>query len=233
MKTKLKRIMSCILTFIFAISVMAVPSMEAHATTFKRFDYYMGQDLQYLIYNSGGSRYMSDYKLISVKSSNPNVVSTKIINSSDIYDNMSENGQNYAVCTAKKPGKATITYKYKVGGYTYTDKLKWEIVKYKNPFSSVKIGKQDYKKAFNQSKDITIPVSNEKQKLSIKLKKGYELSGISLSYRAKYWMNLYMGGKWEGIANNTKVDTKTIDVITVSVRDKKRGETETYEIYVE
>lgn len=112
--------------------------------------------------------------------------------------------------TAKKPGKVTVTCTVKQDGKKYITKCKYTVLKYTNPLSKLKLGNKSYKSKYNKNTEYEIPVSKKKQTLSVKVKKGYEITDI---YGIK-------NGKMKDIKNNSKIQTSKFDVIYIRIQDK-------------
>lgn len=115
------------------------------------------------------------------KSSNKSVAAPKL---------MSGDGWCCMTVKFKKPGKATITFKY--GTKTY--KGTWTVKKYENPFKTLKIGGKDYKAQANvsnfegymdyednplsQNSSARMKQSMSGKRISIKMKTGWKLVSI-------------------------------------------------------
>lgn len=112
---------------------------------------------------------------------------------------------------ALKPGKVTIKCTVTQGEKTYTKKCKYEILKYKNPLSSLKIGNKNYAPFFNESTDTIVDGIKGKQKVSVKVKKGYKLVRLYI----------YKNGEQVTVKNGSKIDIKK-NALYIEVKDKKK-----------
>lgn len=215
MDKKLKTIKNITFTFVLALTIVLLPKVEtAAAQIATKTDYYNGNNTTYTI-----NGYTSDWKVISIKSSNKAVASVKICNKAN------KKAKCYAVCTAKKPGSTIITYKYKQFGKTYTNKFKWVIKKYNSPISNVTIGTQDYTTDFKKKSQIPFINNGGEQKISVKVKKGYTVDAIYLYYRAKRsdtrtYLNETM---WDGVRveNGSVANMNYVDAVEILIKDKK------------
>lgn len=113
---------------------------------------------------------------------------------------------------AQKPGKVTIKCTVVQGEKTYTKKCKYEILKYKNPLSSLKIGKKNYAPLFNEATDTIVKGIKGKQKISVKVKKGYKLVRLYI----------YKNGVQTTVKNGSKIDIKKT-ALYIEVQDKKKN----------
>lgn len=216
MKKAFERVIRCSLMAAVLVLIILVPTMETEAAAVPTStSFYEGKNTKYKI-----SGYSSDWEILSIKSSNKKVVTTKI------YKKPSSTGKNYAVCTAKKPGNAIITYKYKMNGYTYTYKFKWKIVKYKNPLLSFTIGDTEYASKFNKKSYVTFENDGGEKMVSIKAKNGYTVDSFYVYYRVKNWARekKYVNGMASSkkrFDNNSVVDMTNVDAISITMKDKK------------
>ena len=141
-----------------------------------------------------------------VKSSNKSVVKV------EVFDN---NGTVYVGLQPKKIGKATVTFKYKLKGKTYSAKVKVKVVKYTNALKSLKIGSTEYASRFNKEDYIFLD-KKLSGKLNIKLKSGYTLGGIYLYKRGG-------GGLPKTLKNGKKITVKKGYGMNISIRKNSTG----------
>ena len=79
----------------------------------------------------------------------------------------------------KKPGKVTVTCKYKYKGKVYTEKIKVSVYKYKNPVSSLKIDGKELRGKFSKKLTIKHGFKNlKKAKVVIKAADGWKIQSI-------------------------------------------------------
>lgn len=112
--------------------------------------------------------------VISLKSSNKKVASAKVID----FDG----NECAVVIDGKKAGDATISFKIKYDGKTYSYKCKVHVRKFINPFKTLKIGTlelEEYldKASLSEAINAHVPLKKtlKNKKLSFKLKKGWKL----------------------------------------------------------
>lgn len=102
-----------------------------------------------------------------------------------------------------KKGTTTLSFKLKVNGKKKSYKVKVQVKGYVNPFSSLKIGSANYASRYNSagSNNYIHTSSAIKGKLSIKLKKGWELTPETGIYTG----NIYGGELLKAVKNNTSI----------------------------
>lgn len=120
----------------------------------------------------------------------------------------------------KKTGSTTVKVTVKNGSKKKVHTLKLQIKKYENPLSTFKVGSTSYKNKLNKRKNwyADKPKKNQKVKLNIKAKKGFEITNISYGY--------YKNGQYKSqtLRNGQKFTLhKQASWISVSYRDKKTG----------
>ena len=110
---------------------------------------------------------------------------------------------------AKKPGKTTLTYKFKGKKH----KVKIRIYKYRNPVASFKVGGKQYKSRYNKkqiidfgTKRITLPAG----KVKVVPAKNWKLKTIDFTW----------AGAGKTIKNGGKMP-KNAEYMTVTLRNKK------------
>lgn len=134
---------------------------------------------------------------------------------------------------AKKTGKAKVTYKVKLtNGKTkkYVSNIK--VVKYKNPFKSLKLDSKNYAKKFNKktgkTEGISYSTKKKSVKISIKAASGCKIKSIK---RCQYSST----GKetWSKVKNNTSVKLiKGAAIIQIKMYNKNTKATDKFDIYV-
>ena len=171
MKKKTSKILSLIMAFAVAFSMIIIPqTLAVHA------DGSTGQPVNYTTktatlatgyYNVNlGKRYNSSKDKIRVSTSNKRVVA--------IEDKSDPSIQ------LKKPGKATVTFTvYKKSGAKKSYKMKIKAVKYQNPFKSVKIGSKEYRSKFKNDVEYELEMGSGKYKVSVVPAKGWKIEKIT------------------------------------------------------
>ena len=117
-----------------------------------------------------------------------------------------------------KPGKASVSFKYKWKGTTKKYTFRFVIEKYVCPVKTFKIGTRNYTSAFKTDfkKSISKKVSG---KVNIKAKKGWTLESIAFTNN----------GQYKEIKNGTKVTLTKDAKVMASFRDAK-GEYSTLQV---
>ena len=118
----------------------------------------------------------------------------------------------YVAINMKKPGKTTVTFNVKYKGKTVKAKTKVEIRKYVNPFKSLKIGSKNYASKFKENPYCTL-TKTAKGKMTIKLKSGYKIKGIST-------YNGNDGSGYKILKNKKNITIKKGYVLSISVLPK-------------
>lgn len=164
--------MAGVVAMLFAMSVGAG---AARADVFvDSYDLATAKGEKTVAYYPGDNSYGLNYYLISakskkspkkVKSSNKKVLSVTAGN---------ENGYALILLECKKPGTATVSYKFK--GKTH--KVKFNVVKYKCPLKTLKVGKKNYTSAFKKSAYGETGGKALSGKVKVKLKDGWKVAKI-------------------------------------------------------
>ena len=175
MKKKLTKILSMLL--VFAMVMCLVPPVEASAASRKPW---FPKELALDYYDKNQSQNMTDwvfgndstnYKITELKSSDKNVLTVFKLYS----------GYTSLYMRVRKPGKATITFKVKVGNKTYSYKCKVTVHDYENPFKSLKIGKTNYASEFSYMDYYSLKGrKNLKGKLAITTNKNWKIERIEI-----------------------------------------------------
>lgn len=114
---------------------------------------------------------------------------------------------------ALKPGTVTIKCTVTQGGKTYEKKCKYKILQYKNPLKSLKIGGKNYNSAFDSATDFMLKGVKGKQKISVKVGKGYKLSRIYT----------YKKGEQVAIKNGSKINLSKTTAFYIEIKNKKKN----------
>lgn len=151
--------------------------------------------------NENSYDYKIPKKVISVKSSNKSVATIKKI------------ANNYVRVVAKKQGTTTLVVNAK--GTTYQCKL--NVVKYKNPFKTVKVGGTNFTSKFNKvtSDDYDFKSLKKKMKISVKCNSGFTSLKIKKMDGSTF--------KIKACKNNSTIKFNEGDIIILSAKDKRTG----------
>ena len=123
---------------------------------------------------------------------------------------------------AKKPGKVTITCKYKYNGKVKTEKIKVISYKYVNPVKNIKIDGKEIKNRFNNRDIIKYKYKNSKNaKISITAKDGWEISSIHCSCNGDSKVKYFSNNKKRSTINFKMKDK--IKYILVYMQNKDTG----------
>lgn len=222
MKQAIQRIASLMIAVMVAFGLLIVPAVTpAYAWLpngsieyAEKMTLYVDKDGSECWYTVEMGSKLKGADKITVKSTKPKVAKP------EQYDDVFN-------IIAKKPGKTTITAKVKKNGATKTYKIKVTVKKlsYSSPFKSFKIGKKKLGAQFKQMGVAYYPVKRStKQKISISLKKGYELKKIVIRKFKKDDILV------KNIKNNGEVKIKNGEPIEVYVYDKNNNITYQYNI---
>lgn len=174
------------------------------------------------------SKNISAKRVTNVKSSNSKVV--KIVGKP--YNKKA--GKKKAVVLdlrAEKPGKATVSFKYKSKTY----KIKCVVKKYSNGLKSFKLGgiADDFAPKFNSGTmyDYDKEVDNNPTNLKVKTKKNWVITSISIYadeeiYGEKVFSN--SKGKSSVTVKESRLKFSSMMSIEVDCKNKKTGEEEEY-----
>ena len=141
---------------------------------------------------SNSSKVSGKIQVLSMQSSKPKVVS--------ISKRFSWDGFSCFEITAKKAGTSKITVKFLLDGKTYTYKTKIKVVKYKNPFSSLKIGDTELAAELNTKNACNYQAASGV--LNYKLNKGWKVKKI-----AYYTIRNFKYVQTKTVSNNQKINT--------------------------
>ena len=113
----------------------------------------------------------------------------------------------------KKTGTTTLSYKIIKNGNTDTYKIKLHVIRYQNPFRTLKIGKFSYKAQFNNSDYSTL--MKGRGKVQVKLKNGWQLKAIKVQTKGSRG--------WRDLRSGETVDIARKNSLQISVKNKKTG----------
>lgn len=128
---------------------------------------------------------------ITAVSSNPDII---LINGCRVLRNQTDSSgesTKYAWygTLVQKPGTAKITVTVKVNGKAYKKTCSYTVVKYQNPFKTLKVGKENLVSELNKYAYVNLKsVTSGRMKLSYKLKSGYKIQKV-------YYYPVYKFGK--------------------------------------
>lgn len=164
-------------------------------------------------------------KLVSIKSSDKKVIKVrKSKKGNKIYDQTIE---------AKKPGKCTVTLKYKLKGKTYTLKGKYTVKKYPKPLKSIslngnKISLSKYKHEYSKDK-----YKKTTAKVKIQPAKGWKITYV--------YANLYDGKNFDDVkvtknaitkGKNFKFSKKEKELYVYVLLENKKGQEIDYVVWL-
>lgn len=125
--------------------------------------------------------------------------------------------QKYAWVTAKKPCTVKVTLKVVQDKKTYKHVTTMKWAPYNNPLQSLKIGSKSYKCSyFDKNTQAGMKKQSGKAKVTVKLKKGYQLTGLGFS-RAGVYKSIKNGSS--AIQFNPKGEHNT--VVFINYKDPK------------
>ena len=107
--------------------------------------------------------------ITKLKSSNPKVAT---------LSKFEYEGTAYVAIEPKSPGKTTVTFNLKHNGKTIKAKVAVTVLKYVNPFKSLKIGTKSCASLFKKT-DMAHTYKTLKGRITYKLKKGWKLRTVS------------------------------------------------------
>ena len=196
-KTDMKKIRTLVMT-VLTIGIL----LAAHTAVFAAGKpYFPSQIKAYYVEGMLPQQYILDgvkstKAITKLKSSNKKVATAKIVKA--------YNGEVAVQIIFKRVGTTTVSFKLKRGERIYSYKSKVLSMKYSNPFKSFTIGKKDIKAKLDKSPKCKVRINTtKKQLLSIKLKKGWTLSMLTLN----------RGDNMKDIKNNTKLNFKKSRII--------------------
>ncbi len=232
-----KKISVLVLALIIVLTTLPVQA-KAQVTLFSEkvtLTLYPEEDRQYLGQVSGNvvtlalqgknetSIAASDKKITKLKSSKPSVAS--------VYKRKAE-GMTMIYAAAKKPGTTTISFK--TNSKTY--RIKVTVKKYTNPISAIKIGNTTIKgKEFKTNSNYSLQYlknSNKKEKIMVKLKKGWELSRNEVMYYTNTNEWGIMGPSVIKNKSSVRINAKEGFCFSLNVRRKSTGQSETIDIFL-
>lgn len=171
MKKKAKKIMVSVLVMVLMAGCF-IPAQIVRADTFMTAKYKKNVTVAKLNYPyilDMGNK-LKGVKKVTVKSSKKSVVEPM------------KDDKNVFFWT-KKTGTAKLTIKVKKAKKTYTYTTKVKVVKYANPAKTIKLGSKNLTSKFKKELFyLTYKTKATKQKLSIKLKKGWKVKTIKQQY---------------------------------------------------
>lgn len=198
---KSKRIISLVLAMVMAVSTLMMKPVNVEAASKPQFVYKEQQVPFYGNKNPEENTIILDIldmpsnsKIVKLSSSDTKVLKVK----TEKMDN-----QPCVMATIKKVGKASVTATIKSGSKTYTLKTKIIAYKYECPVASIKYGKTECAKKYNNTSWAYIKYKkNAKYKVTFKPKKGW-----------KYAYGFFTDGK-------TLKDTKIKQGTTITTKSK-------------
>lgn len=218
MKKNVSRILSMMMAFAVAFSLIIIPQTAAvHADDF-------GVKVEYTTktatlatgnyYVDFGKKFNENKDKIRVKSSNKSVAAVE---------------KDYPTFELKKPGKATLTFVVtKKSGSKKTYKMTIKAVKYQNPFKSVKIGSKEYRSKFKKDVFYELEKGSGKYKVAITPAKGWKVESIIHAwYRTDKNGELdYNNLVEKKVKNKSKISItkgKSISWVSIVMYNKKTG----------
>ena len=199
------------MALVFVMIVCLVPPVETEASSkpwfpkkHNQYYYEKNQSSNTTTFVFGDE--LENYKITDLKSSNK-----KVLTVSTFYDSYT-----YLDIRARAPGKATITFKAKVGSKTYSYKCNVVVHKYENPAKSLKIGKTNYASEFSYIEYFTLRArKNLKGKLAITTNKNWKIKDIEVyDYRTT---------ERREVKNNKTITLNKGQVLWVTFINKKTG----------
>ena len=142
---------------------------------------------------------------ITITNSKSKVASAKKI----VFNNGNDASISYK---PRKSGTTALTVKIKRGKKTYTLKQSVHVIKYSNPFESVRFGTKDYKKLFSSSPNANAKICGKKT-LSVKTTSEWTLKEISVYTFADEKIHKYK--------NNRTVSLGKSGQLTFTLQKKK------------
>lgn len=118
--------------------------------------------------------------------------------------------------TAKKPGKATVSYS--VDGKKY--KINFTVIKYTNPIGKLTLDGKDYKKQFNKTMDVSVKNLAGK-KIVFTPAAGWKVKSASARYTKKDEDGAMIGSSYK-VTSGSVLKDGTFDV-TIFFTNKKTG----------
>ena len=136
---------------------------------------------------------------------------------------VTENDESYdnVYLKIKNTGHTNLSYKITRNGSTDTYKIQLHVIRYKNPFQTLKVGKCNYKPQFNNSDYSTLMMG--KGKVQVKVKNGWQLKSVKvMTIGKKGWRNLKKG---------EAVDIAKKNNLQITVKNRKDGYTISFWIW--
>ena len=132
-------------------------------------------------------------------------------------------GGNMLGLDLRKAGKATVTFDALVSGKTYKYKSVVNVVKYENPFKTLKIGSKNYASKFKNGEVNNWAESSKgtlKGKLNIVPKKNWKIQSINYFERA-----VGQQGRWKKIKKGAKINltAKRGNRVSIVMKNRKTG----------
>ena len=203
-----------LLVLVLALTIiLSQNTYSAKANTYKIYDltfYCAKGEAYYTWFYSELDGYSKDMTFKNIKSSNKKVC---------IADYDTSESKEYYRVVFKSPGYATVSGDvYKSGKLVGTFTQKVTLLKYKNPFKKLKIGKKNFAKYFKKKLQPNIKLKKAaKAKIKVKLKKGFKLGEIYTSHAKK---NGSLNNKI--VKNGSKIKISTKDFVQIIVYNKKK-----------
>gem|GEM_PF-4201756 len=168
------------------------------------------------LYGGGTGLAMLSREETPLKVSNVKIANKKIATVSIVKDSNPKSG-TYDVLYVEpvKKGTTTLSFKLNINGKKKSYKVKIQVKGYVNPFGTLKVGSVNYASRYNSagSNNYIHTSSAIKGKLSIKLKKGWELTPATGIYTG----NIYGGELLKAVKNNTSIAVGNGQYLKISI----------------
>ena len=222
MKSKKKKLLSLVIATVFCMTSFAVSGAAADKAYAEGIETYFPENISMIYYPKdkiNNYYWLGEDTEVTIDMDSVQTTDTEV--ASVIYDSGYDVNYYYYILT-DKAGKATVSFKAKyTGSENWTDiTLEVKSTKYVRPCKSIKVGKKNYTKKFNNSS-----LFYSKKKISGKVNvtpaKGWKITGI--------WYYKFKKDKEKRIKNKTKITLNNGDYLYVEF--KKKGVYEYVVIY--
>lgn len=208
----MKKLTKCIIMAVFLLTAMGLlTTVQVSAKTItknKKVYWYPGQDKTCV--NDFEIFYDESHDTISeLQTSNKKVATIKTVK----YDKFGTDV--IIIIRAKGIGKCTVSYSVTTNGNKTTYVYNYKVVKYRNPFKTIKVGKKNFKNKYNKTYIYLQPKAIS-GKLNIKVKKGYKIQKITRNADFNQMIKKIKNGKKYNF-------NKLPESIIIKVKDKKNG----------
>ena len=226
MKKKLSKILSLMMIFAVAFSMIIIPqtSVVKADEIGTLLEYSKSMTLATGTYTIDfGKKFNNEKDKIKVTTSDKRVAAVE---------------KDFPTIELKKKGTAKIKFTVtKKNGKKKTYKMTVKVFKYKNPFKSIKLGSEQYRSKFKKNQGFEIEKKEGKYKISVKPAKGWTVQKI-----VHAWYDTDKNGELDfdkliekKVKNNKKISVKEeslISWLTVYMYNKKTGVTEMMEFSI-